>query len=345
MLTEALRAMTSVIAVAILLQPCRSVVASEEIHDALEPDHELMVVNHVADPTSKSFNTLCRQPVRGWEMSVESLYLKPDFGEGNLFDSRVGDFEQSSRISLGYQLNERWSLRSTLWGDTFSGLRNDGRTEISGTPPAGGSFGQTSGEELEFLSMDGQLRRQFLIRDTVRADGYVGLHYAELGYETLLGFSSVDFDNDQAAGSFGEFDFNVQSVGFTFGTDLWLPLKQFPHLAIVGNLQGSVLGGSVSTRLSREFVQAGVAAGDLTLDSLESNNTLGSEDVAMWVGRAQVGAQYNTVWADRVFFARGVFEFQSWGTSEFDLNVGINSVQLSLDPMLYGVGFSVGMER
>lgn len=345
MFTHALRTMASAFAVFILLHSSVSSVASDHLPSDSELANVVSVASYQTTPAAPRLPAICCKPFRGWELGVESLYLKSEFGDANLLGASVFDFEQSSRVALGYQLNEAWSLRSTLWGETFSTTRAAVSSEVSGTPPTGLATVGLEGTEVEFLSIDGQLRRQFLIRDTVRADGYLGIHYAKLNYGSALGGGTLNFSGDTASVFLANLDFDLNSVGFTSGTDLWLPLRRFPNISIVGNLQGSVLGGNVSTNFTRDFTQADITGADLTLASVETDNSAQEDAVAMWIGRAQVGAQYNTVWSDRIFFARGAFEFQSWGTSNFDLNVGPATVPVSLEPTLYGVGFTIGMER
>jgi len=344
MLTQALRAMGSSFTLLMLLHFSTSTVASGQLPGDSELANEVALTSHHMTPETPRLPAICCPPARGWELGIESLYLKSELGDVSLGSGNFG-LEQSSRVSLGYQLNDRWSIRSTIWGDTFSATRAFSSSDISGTPPTGVSQSSLDGAELNFLSVDGQLRRQFVIRERVRADGYLGIHYAKLNLDTAFGGGALDFTSDQASNFLATLDLELDSVGFTFGTDLWLPLKRFPHISIIGNLQGSVLGGNISTNINRVITEAGITGTDLTVNSVETGNSAQEQATAMWIGRAQVGAQYNTVWNDRIFFARGAFEFQSWGTSEFDFSVGNQTTQLSLEPTLYGVGFMIGMER
>jgi hypothetical protein len=68
----------------------------------------------------------------------------------------------------------------------------------------------------------------------------------------------------------------------------------------------------------------------------------------MWIGQAQVGLEYARSFHGRSapeFFVRGLFETQSWSSSDYDLTIEGVTSEASLQDTFSGFTFGVGWRR
>jgi hypothetical protein len=302
--------------------------------------------NYAQPPQANDFviESSTYQDIRGVEFGADAAFFHRDFGFG-------GDIASSGRVWLGYQFNPISSVRARMWWHEYDSqtVLLEETLNLFLLPISGQSRQEIIQTEIECRKLDFEYRHASRI-GMVDFEGFLGVTYAELQAEASAFLSQIDTGN----GTINRQDllqsFDFQHIGFRFGFDSVIPLPRTPRFGIVANLNGAVLGGSNDTTIdvSTQIFQA--VGGGLVLTDTDAFSAPATGGNAMWIGHAQVGLQYSCPLAGcggaRVT-ARGLFEFQTWQTSDITFNTPTQGPQSTggFTNELIGFSFGVGLER